>query len=46
MSAHGVPATNFGPGDPNLAHTAGEWVGRDALEATLVALRAVVTEPV
>jgi succinyl-diaminopimelate desuccinylase len=45
MSAHGVPATNFGPGDPNLAHTAGEWVGRAALEATLVALRAVVTEP-
>lgn len=42
MAARGVPATNFGPGDPNLAHTAGEWVGRTALEATLAALRTVI----
>jgi succinyl-diaminopimelate desuccinylase len=39
FAAHGIPAANFGPGDPLLAHTADEHVGRDAIEASYAALR-------
>ena len=32
FSAYGIPACNLGPGDPELAHTAGEKVTRSDLE--------------
>jgi succinyl-diaminopimelate desuccinylase len=40
---HGVPAANFGPGDPLLAHTAGEFVGRDELERAAGVLGSLLT---
>lgn len=41
--ANGVPAANFGPGDPLLAHTEGESVGRAALEKTYRVLVELLT---
>jgi succinyl-diaminopimelate desuccinylase len=39
FAAHGVPATNFGPGDATVAHTAGEHVRRADLEVCHAALK-------
>jgi succinyl-diaminopimelate desuccinylase len=42
FAAHGVPATNFGPGDPELAHRADEHVDRKSLEAARADLGALL----
>jgi succinyl-diaminopimelate desuccinylase len=39
-----VPATNFGPGDPSLAHSAGEQVTRSDLETVYGVLRTVLEQ--
>jgi len=38
FAAHGVPALNFGPGDPAIAHTAGERVTRESLDGCYAVL--------
>jgi len=40
--AHGVPAANFGPGDPLLAHHPDERVARSQLDRTRTVLRSVI----
>ncbi len=41
----GIPATNFGPGDATVAHTAGEHLDRASLEQCYRALLALVSAP-
>jgi succinyl-diaminopimelate desuccinylase len=36
--AHGISAANFGPGDPLLAHTPGEFVQKDELDRAAAVL--------
>jgi succinyl-diaminopimelate desuccinylase len=42
FAARGVPALNFGPGDPEIAHTAEEHVTRDSLEHVYATLAGFV----
>jgi len=38
FASRGVPAVNFGPGDPDVAHTADERITRGAIEQCYAAL--------
>jgi succinyl-diaminopimelate desuccinylase len=43
FAAEGIPACNFGPGDPSLAHSPDEFVDRAGLEAGHAALLGLLT---
>jgi succinyl-diaminopimelate desuccinylase len=45
FSSRGIPAVNLGPGDPTLAHTAGEHVDRRQLQAVYDVLAGLVALP-
>ena len=43
FAANGIPAVNFGPGDPTIAHTAGEHVHRAEIERAYRVLADLLT---
>ena len=43
FAARGIPAVNYGPGDPNLAHTRDERVAVDQITAAAAMLRAYLS---
>lgn len=45
LSAFGVDAVNFGPGDGNQAHQAGEWVALQSLVTSYELLHRLMTSP-
>ena len=45
FAAAGLPAANFGPGDPLLAHSRDERVTRSSLESTYAALADLLSRP-
>ncbi|MEZ5373974.1 MAG: succinyl-diaminopimelate desuccinylase [Microthrixaceae bacterium] len=46
FAERGIPAANFGPGDPVLAHTAGEYLERSSIEGVSAVLVDLLTEGV
>jgi succinyl-diaminopimelate desuccinylase len=45
FAERGIPAVNFGPGDPEVAHTADERVQRADLERAYRILRELLSGP-